>query len=108
MSISKAITKRTNNLNKQIIFELEQRRENYLKNIRVNNPNMSVTEINRCYFTWMLTDENQNDYKLQKYREHLAAFQLQKYYFRAKLHIEYKFCRTRVNNFCDKVINKKI
>ena len=108
MSISKGIQKRTNNLNKQIIFELEKRRENYLKDIRVNNPNMSVTEINRCYFTWMLTDEKQNDYKLQKYREHLAAFRLQKYYFRAKLHIEYKYCRKQVNNFYDNVVNKKV
>ena len=70
MSISKGIQKRTNNLNKQIIFELEKRRENYLKDIRVNNPNMSVTEINRCYFTWMLTDEKQNDYKLQSIVSH--------------------------------------
>ena len=74
MSISKDIQKRTNNLNKKIIFELEKRREKYLKDIRANNPNMSVTEINKLYFTWMLTDEKQNDYKLQKYREHLAAF----------------------------------
>lgn len=108
MSISKAIRKRTNNLNKQIIFELEQRRENYLKDISVNNLNMSVTEINKLYFTWLLTDEKQNDYKLQKYREHLAAFRLQKYYFRAKLHIEYKYCRNRVNKFYDNVVNKKV
>lgn len=108
MSISKAIRKRTNNLNKQIIFELEKRRENYLKTIRVNNPNMSVAEINKLYFTWLLTDEKQHEFVLQKYREHLAAFRLQQYYFRAKLHLEYEYCRTQVNNFCDKVVNKKV
>ena len=70
MSISKGIQKRTNNLNKQIIFELEQRRKKHLDDIRANNPHMSVTEINRCYFTWMLTDEKQNDYKLQSIVSH--------------------------------------
>ena len=108
MSISKGIQKRTNNLNKQIIFELEQRREKHLEDIRANNPNLSGNEIYRCYFTWLLTDEKQNEYKLQKYREHLAAFRLQKYYFRAKLHIEYKYCRKQVNNFYDNVVNKKV
>lgn len=105
MSISKGIRKRTNSLNKLIKFELNKRREKYFKDFLENNPNIIGVELYRNYFSWLVTYENQIGYKLQTYREHLSAFRIQQYYFRAKLNPEYKYCRTQVEHFCDKVIN---
>lgn len=88
--------------------ECSQRRKNKLQDIFENNLNIGKSEQYGLYFDWIMTNEKLNDYKLQKYREHLAAFRIQQYYFRAKLHIEYKYCRNRVNKFYDNVVNKKV
>jgi|688.fasta_scaffold1461464_1 hypothetical protein len=111
MSFPKQIQNRIKLLKEYIKREWINQGKIMLDYIDENNPAMD--EIDKLYIfsNWItenFNEKKENDYKLQKYREHLMAFRIQQYYFRAKLHIEYKFCRKRVNNFYDNVVNKKV
>lgn len=95
------IQERIKHLNDEIESEWVQKRYTYTRNIMKTNPNLSPTEIYEYMFNWLLEngDDKKNEFILQKYREYLIIFKMQK-----------KFKRNRYNpecNYCIKLVNEK-
>lgn len=111
MSFPKQIQNRIQLLKEYIEREWINQGKIMLDSINENNPAMDEIDKMYIFSNWItenFNEKKENDYKLQKYREHLAAFRIQQYYFRSKLNPEYKYCRTQVNKFYDEVVNTDI
>ena len=96
------IQERIKHLNDEIESEWVQKRYTYTRKIMKNNPTLSDTEIYEYMFNWLLENgsDKKNEFILQKYREYLIIFKMQK-----------KFKRTRYNPKCDyciKLVKEKI
>jgi hypothetical protein len=76
------------------------------------NPNITMDWIERHpYKPWVWSGISVNEFAkekeafiLQCYKEHMAAFRIQQYWFKAKLTPDYALCKKLVNQFYDKFI----
>jgi hypothetical protein len=76
------------------------------------NPNLTMDCIERHPnkpWNWSFISANvfakeKEAFILQCYKEHIAAFRIQQYWFKAKLTPEYALCKKLVNQFYDKFI----
>ena len=80
------------------------------------NPNITMEFINKYpnkSWNWSNISYNKftkdkNEFILREYKKHLASFKIQQWYHNIRMNPEYKFCRKRVNDFYDKVIEIEI
>ena len=80
------------------------------------NPNITMEFINKYpnkpwnwgYISYNKFIKNKNEFILREYKKHLASFKIQQWYHNIRMNPEYKFCRKRVNDFYDKVIQMEI
>ena len=107
-------TTNNNNITIEIIEQYPDKRWNW-DSISCN-PNITMEFINKYPdkpWDWYNISYNKftkdkNEFILHEYKKHLASFKIQQWYHYIRMNPEYKFCRKRVNDFYDKVIQMEI